>query len=146
RAGIRYVEVPALPMSLAIKFDLTTFSPESMDGRDVRMLKDRLETMGLTPITVAAFCDSLDPAQMIALRRRIDFAVELGAQYVISEASGQAETAEQRRKAINALRWVGDYAGDRGIRIALETHEGPTRNGNLACEFLTEVDHAWVGL
>ena len=42
RAGIRHVEVPALPMSLGAKFDLTTFAPEAMDQDDINLLKQRL--------------------------------------------------------------------------------------------------------
>jgi len=144
RAGIRHVEVPALPMSLGAKFDLTTFAPEAMDQDDVNLLKQRLQAMELTPVTVAAFCDLRNTTQAEALRRRIDFAQQLGARYVITEASGEA--AEERRKVINGLRWMGDYAADRGIRIALETHEGPTQNGKRAREFLAELDHPHVGL
>jgi L-ribulose-5-phosphate 3-epimerase len=144
RTGIRHIEVPALPMRLAAKFDLTTFAPESMDERDLAMLKERFEKMGFTPVTVAAFCDLLDASQTEALRRRIDFAESLGARYVITDATGEGR--EERRKVINALRWMGDYAGEREIRIALETHEGPTRNGKMAREFLAEVNHPQVGL
>ena len=32
------------------------------------------------------------------------------------------------------MRYMADYAEDRGVRIALEIHEGPTRNGKLAAE------------
>jgi len=144
RAGVRYVEVPALPMSLAAKYDLTTFAPESMDQDDVDLFKQRLQSMGLTPITVAAFCDLRNASQAEALRRRIDFARQLGARYVIGEASG--ETPEERRKVINGLRWMGDYAADQGIQIALETHEGPAQNGKRAREFLSELDHPNIGL
>ena len=71
RAGIRHVEVPALPMSLGAKFDLTTFAPEAMDQDDINLLKQRLQALGLTPITVAAFCDLRKASQAEAQRRRI---------------------------------------------------------------------------
>jgi inosose dehydratase len=147
RAGIRYVEIPALPTSTANRYDLTTLVPETMDEAAVRELKERLTSMGLTPLTVAAFCELLDPRQAELLRRRIDFARQLGAGYLITDATSENDLPPDRlRKVINALRYFGDYAADCGVRIALETHEGPTRNGRLARDFLEAVDHPNVGL
>jgi inosose dehydratase len=145
QAGIRHVEVLAFPACMGIQVGLTTFAPESMDARDVQLLKERLQAMQLTPLTVGAFCDPLDPPQVEAFRRRIDFARQLGAPFVMGDVSPDAETGERRRKLVNALRWFGDYAAERDIRIALETHEGPTRNGKLARELLSEVNHPSVG-
>ena len=145
RAGIRHVEVLAFPAAMGIKFGLTTFAPESMSAPDVQLLRERLQSMQLTTLTVAAFCDPLDPAQAEAFRRRIDFAQQLGALFVMGDVSPDAEAGERRRELVKALRWYGDYAKERGIRIALETHEGPTRNGKLARELLCEVDHPGVG-
>lgn len=145
RAGIHYVEVVAFAPPLGIAAGLTTFAPESMDARDVQRFRERLQSLQLTPLTVDAFCDPLDPPQMLALLRRIDFAQQLGASFVLGDVSPDAETGGRRKKLVNALRWVGDYAGERGIRIALETHEGPTRNGKLARALLDEVDHPGVG-
>jgi len=145
KAGIRYVEVPAFPAVMGIKFGVTTFAPESMSTQDVQRLRERLQGMQLTPLTVGAFCDPLDSHQAEAFRRRIDFARQLGAPFVMGDVSPDAETGERRRELIRALRWFGDYARERGVRIALETHEGPTRNGKLARELLCEVDHPSVG-
>src|SRR4051794_27056085 len=78
-AGIRYVEVPALPARLAMQHDLATFVPEALDADDVQRMRERLAGMGLTPLTVGAFCDLLIPREVEALRRRIDFAQQLGA-------------------------------------------------------------------
>src|SRR5271157_5657963 len=54
RAGIRHVEVLAFPAAMGIKFGLTTFAPESMNAQDVQLLRERLQGMQLTPLTVAA--------------------------------------------------------------------------------------------
>jgi len=146
--GVKYVEVPSLPFSMGAKYDLTTFAPEGMVPGDVELVKGRFDALELVPLTVGAFCDLLDPYQLEALRRRIDFAQQLGAKYVITDASGQPEanTATGRSRLVNALRWIGDYAAERGVNITLETHEGPTRNGKLAREFLKQVDHPNVGV
>src|SRR5436309_12123112 len=124
RAGIRYVEVLAFPAAMGINVGLTTFAPESMDARDVARLRERLQDMGLTPLTVGAFCDPLDLPQAEAFKRRIDFARQLRAPFVMGDVSPDAEVGERRRKLVDALRWFGDYAAERSVRIALETHEG----------------------
>ncbi len=146
RAGLRYVEVPALPASLAMRHELSTFVPEALGADDVRALRERLSRLGLTPITVAAFCDLLEPGQADALRCRIDFAQQLGATYLINDATARPEWSEHRRRLLNTLRHLADYAEEHGVRIALEIHEGPTRNGRLAAEFLDAVDHPNVGV
>src|SRR4026207_833201 len=74
RTGIRYVEVPALPVPMGAKYDLTTFAPEAMSREDVELIKNRRRGMGLIPLTVGAFCDLLDSRQLEALRVRVDFA------------------------------------------------------------------------
>jgi len=145
RAGIRHVEVVAFAPFLGLSAGLTTFAPESMDARDVQLFRERLQSLQLTPLTVDAFCDPLDPSQLKALLCRIDFAQQLGASFVLGDVSPDSEAGERRRKLVNALRWLGDYAGERGVRIALETHEGLTRNGKLARGLLDEVNHPGVG-
>lgn len=141
RAGITHVEVPAAPGGVGM------FVPEIMDDGDVEKLRDRLSGLGVTPISVGAYCDLLQPRLVDALRRRIDFARQLGAGNVISDATRQLEVdAEQWRKLVNVLRYLGDYAADRNVRIALETHGGLTRNGSFALKLLQAVDHPAVGL
>jgi sugar phosphate isomerase/epimerase len=145
RSGIRYVEVPAMPAAFGIKYDLTTFSPEAMVESDIDALKSKLQRLELIPVTVSAFCDLADVHQVLPMCRRIDFAHKLGARYIISDAS-ELKDAAQRRELINSLRFVGDYAREKGVRIALETHEGPMCNGTSGRQLLEEVDHRSVGM
>lgn len=145
RVGIRYVEVPALAPSMGPKHGLTTFAPEAMDDADVRALRDRLVGLGLTPITVAAMCHLDDAREIESLRRRIDFAQALGCPYVITDSTEQTDAGDGWCEVIKALRELADYASNRGVRLVLETHAGPTRTGRLARKFLRKVDHPNVG-
>ena len=141
KVGIQYVEVPAAPSGAGM------FAPELMDRDDVERLKERLSSLGVTPISVGAYCDLLQPHLVDALKRRIDFAQQLGATNVVSDATRQLEVdPEPWRKLVNVLRYLGDYAADHGVRIALETHGGLTRNGRLALKLLEAVDHPAIGL
>ncbi len=140
RAGIRYVEVPCLPGTLP------TISPELMTAEDIARFKDHLARIGVQPISVGAYCDLLDPRQVRAVLARIDFARELGASNVVSDAAHQLEVGpDDWRRLVNTLRYLGDYAQDHGVKIALETHGGLTRNGKLAAKLLQAVDHSAVG-
>jgi L-ribulose-5-phosphate 3-epimerase len=145
KAGVRYVEVPAVSQSVSLRHGLTTFAPEAMDAGDVRGVRKRLAEMGLQPVSVDAVCKVLAPRDVEALRRRIDFARDLGCKFVITDSCEEAELAQHRAKVFSNLRELASYAADQGIRIALETHGGPTRNGKLAKEFLDELAHPNVG-
>lgn len=139
--GITHVEVPAAPRGVGM------FAPEMMDADDVQRLRDRFATLGVIPVSVGAYCDLLEPRLVDALRRRIDFAHQLGAINVVSDATRRLEVdAAEWRKLVNVLRYLGDYAADQGVRIALETHGGLTRNGSLALKLLEAVEHPAVGL
>lgn len=140
--GINQVEIPAPPGGSA-----AYFAPELMDAADLQRLKDRLSGLGLSAVSIGAYCNLLDPRQVDRLLRRIDFARDLGAQNVVSDATRQLEVdAGEWRRLANTLRYLGDYAADRGVRIALETHGGLTRNGTLAARLLAAVDHPAVGV
>ena len=145
RAGVRYVEVPALAPSMGPKHGLTTFSPEAMDDADIEAFLARLHDLRLEPITVTAMCHLDNPREIRALRRRVDFAQALGCRYVITDSTEQENSSEARGQVIVALREMADYASERGVQLALETHAGPTRNGRLAQQFLDEVAHPNVG-
>jgi L-ribulose-5-phosphate 3-epimerase len=140
KAGIKYVEVPCLAT------ELPTISPELLTDEDVTHLKERLTSIGVQAASIGAYCDLLVPRQVEALRCRIDFAQKLGAGNVVSDATHQLELGpDDYRKLVNTLRYLGDYAADRGVKIALETHGGLTRNGANAARLLSAVDHPAVG-
>jgi L-ribulose-5-phosphate 3-epimerase len=139
--GIRHVEVPAGPTGTS------PFPPEALDAETLAAFKERLSDFGVVPITVGAYCDLLRPAHVAAILRRIDFAQALGAYTVVSDATRQLEVdAEQWRRLVNTLRFLGDYGADRGVRVALETHGGLTRNGANCRKLLDAVDHPAVGV
>ena len=73
------------------------------------------------------------------------FARDLGCSYVITDSCDEGDLEQHRAKVIASLRSVATYASDRGIRLALETHAGPTKNGRAARRFLEEVAHPNVG-
>jgi sugar phosphate isomerase/epimerase len=147
RVGIRYVEVPALPARQSIEWQQTTFSPETLGPDGVQRLRDRLAEMDLVPITVGAYASVLEPDDIEPLLRRIDFAQQLAARFVIIDAAGRAPQgpAEWRRLG-NLGRFLGDYAEAHGVQLAFEIHEGLARSGAVALRLLDAIDHVAVGV
>jgi L-ribulose-5-phosphate 3-epimerase len=145
KAGVRYVGVPAVSQRASLRHSLTTFAPEAMDAADVRAIRNRLTEMGLQPISLDAVCQVLRPKDLEALRRRIDFARDLGCTCVITDSCDEADLPKHRAEVISNLRSLATYAADQGLRLALETHGGPTRNGKLAKDFLAQVAHPNIG-
>ncbi len=147
RVGIRYVEVPALPARQSIEWRQTTFAPELLGASGARRLRERLSAMELTPITVGAYASVLEPDDVEPLLRRIDFAQQLGASFVIIDAAGNepVDMAEWRRVA-NLGRYLGDYAEAHGVRLAFEIHEGLARSGAVARKLLEAIDHDAIGV
>jgi sugar phosphate isomerase/epimerase len=147
RVGVRYVEVPALPARQSVEWGQTTFSPETLGVDGARRLRERLAEMDLTPVSVGAYASILEPDDVEPLLRRIDFAQQLGARFVIIDAAGrQPGGTEAWRRLGNLGRFLGDYADARGVRLAFEIHEGLARSGAIARRLLDAIDHPAVGV
>lgn len=146
-AGVRFVEVPAYPARQSIEWRQTTFSPETLGLDGTLRLRERLLSMDLTPITVGAYASILEPDDIQPLLRRIDFAQQLGASFVIIDAAGRApEAVSEWQRVGNVGRFLGDYAHDHGVKLAFEIHEGLARSGATARQLLDVIDHEAVGV
>ena len=145
--GIRYVEVPALPARQSIEWRQTGFSPEMLGPGGTQRLRERLAEMDLTPITVGAYTSVLEKDDLLPMLRRIDFAHQLGASFVIIDAAGnEPDGPAEWRQLANLGRFLGDYAEARNVRLAFEIHEGLARSGAAARRLLDAIDHAAVGV
>jgi L-ribulose-5-phosphate 3-epimerase len=146
-AGIRYVEVPALPPRQSVDWRQTTFSPETLGAAGTLRLRERLSEMELTPITVGAYASILEGEDLQPLLRRIEFAHQLGASFVIIDAYGPEPSGpDEWKRLANLGRFLGDYAQSHGVRLAFEIHEGMTRSGAVARRLLDAIDHDAVGV
>ncbi len=111
--------------------------------------------------------DSLDvfgytgyPGAAEIVKRRVDFAQALGVEMIVmgchhkalvrpsGALEGDTSQAEKEARAFlyAMLREVGDYAADRNIRIALETHPGIMTNAAEALRTMHEVNRENVGI
>jgi len=146
-AGIRNVEVPAYPARQSVEWRQTTFSPETLGPAGTVRLRERLAEMKLTAVTVGAYASLLERDDLQPLLRRIEFAHQLGASFVIIDAAGrEPDGPDEWQRVANLGRFVGDYAQSHGVRLAFEIHEGLTRSGAVARRLLDAIDHDAVGV
>ncbi len=146
-AGLHYVEIPALPARQSVEWRQTTFSPETLGPVGTQLLRERLAEMDLMPITVGAYASVLQPDDLQPLLRRIDFAQQLGASFVIIDAAGnEPDGPAEWRQLGNLGRFLGDYAQAHEVRLAFEIHEGLARSGAVARRLLDAIDHDAVGV
>lgn len=78
--------------------------------------------------------------------RRVELAGKRFGVPLVITGAGQPKDAGERRVMVDHLRILGDAAGALGMVLALETHQGPTRNARAMLELMSEVDHPSVGL
>jgi len=83
----------------------------------------------------------LTPEGVETTENRIRFAKKwFGVGLVVSGAGQPADDAE-RKVASDALRRIGDTAGEAGVVVALETHKGPTQNADAMLELMEALKH-----
>jgi sugar phosphate isomerase/epimerase len=85
------------------------------------------------------------PGSERMILRRIDFAEHLGVK-TLNIACDPGVADKHREFAYSMLRQVGQYAAKKGIRIALETWGGITRNAEECLRTMREVGLANVGI
>jgi sugar phosphate isomerase/epimerase len=129
--------------------------PEAPEAR-IAEVEARLDRLGLRPVCVSPSTDFLEPrhgsvqADVDEVCRHVDLAVRLGAPLVRPFAAGTLPEGLGRERAVEqiaaALRRCGRYAGDRGIRLAVENHgQFPGEAANMIA-ILKATDHPAVGL
>lgn len=65
---------------------------------------------------------------------------------ILVMGAGQPKNDDDRDLLRDALRMLGDFAGERAMTIALETHAGPTQNAEAMRTTIERVDHPAVRL
>ena len=78
--------------------------------------------------------------------RRIRFARRWFGVGVVVSGAGRPADAAERRTIVEHLRRIGDAAGELGVTVALETHQGPTRDADAMLALMDEIGHPRVGI
>ncbi len=88
--------------------------------------------------------------QIASLKQSIDFAQSLGAPVIRVFAGhtpkGETAPAEVHSRMVSAIEECCDYAGQRGVHLALENHGGPTATAEGLLKFVQDVQSPWFGV
>jgi sugar phosphate isomerase/epimerase len=135
--GIRYVELPtSLGLAMAI--------PELMEKQDVDRLLANLQRRNLNAITLDVYADLNREFHTEFVKRRLDFAKEIGAKYIITDATRTPLDAAGLERLYNTIRHLGDYAGNRDVIMCLDVHGGLTSSGKRCLTFMEAIRHPFV--
>jgi inosose dehydratase len=110
-----------------------------MSGEAVAGLKASLAAHGVRASTCNGLQRVMSAGGVDTCKARLNLAKELGATVLTGSADDVPE--EQIGALYERLLLLADYAGERGITIALETHPGIAVNADRALKALRDLDH-----
>ena len=132
-----------------VYYDITDTLPDVLGGQwqySVPDLKALLADRGLEAESIDVFGSLKGARGAEIIKRRVDFAAELGAQTIVLGCGHDAHDEPRKAACYALLRDVADYAAPRNIRIALEIHGGIMANAHEALRTMKEVDRPNVGV
>jgi inosose dehydratase len=137
QAGLKYVELPATP-------SLPYVVPELMDDEDIERLKEELRSFGLSTISMDGRVDLAKRKNVDRFKTRLQFASRLGIKVVLTDATREELDERGKRVLYNTITYLGDFAADLGVYIALDVHGGMTRNGSECLKIMKALNHDHV--
>jgi sugar phosphate isomerase/epimerase len=87
--------------------------------------------------------------QIDSAKQWIDYAALLGAPVIrifAGHAKGDTPPAQTHSLMVQAIEECCEYAGQRGIHLALENHGGPTATADGLLKFVRDVQSPWFGV
>jgi len=108
---------------------------ENSSEEDIRSFQALLEEEGVRVISANGGGNLEDPAQVAAIKKRMDLAHRLGARIFVLSCGQKSDEVYRR------LHELGDYALSRGLVMALETHPPLITNAEVALETMRKVNH-----
>ena len=135
--------------------ELTSYYFRRTDGEYLRSLRRRAYVNGLdisgTPVG-NDFCLPPGPAreqEIHKVKEWIDRVSILGSQTIrvfAGRVPRGGDEAEARSRAVEGLEEVSEYAGERGILLALENHGGITATVDQLLDLVRRTDSPWLGV
>lgn len=129
--------------------------PEKMSEKDMDDLGALADKHNLKIVSIAGHIDFACPligkgpdaaAEGFGkLKARVDVASRLGVG-VVNTGVGVAAEDEDMEKFYNELRRFLDYAGERNVKIGVESHAGVSETAKASLEFCRTVNHPCLGI
>ena len=133
-AGFENVEIGA------VKGFLEHLDPDAPQVDDARRLLDRC---GLRCVSMSGHAPLHEELGRTRLRNVLRAGQELGIQ-VLNTFTGDAESAEERERFVEAARALADEAQAAGIRLCIETDSNLLPTAEAGLELLEEIGRDWI--
>jgi L-ribulose-5-phosphate 3-epimerase len=142
--GVHALEVALKPHGGLLEIPESVVASEKMSGAAVAGLKASLAAHGVRASTCNGLQRVMSEDGVDTCKARLNLARELGATVLTGSADDVPE--EQIGALYERLLELADYAGERGITLALETHPGIAVNADRALKALRDLDHPRIRL
>ncbi len=132
--------------------------PYNASWEFLRQIKETAEKAGVEIVCLTPYysrynnLDDMVRQETIAgLKRVVDYAQYLGAQYIRIYGGeffpGETDPdGQKRQRLVAAMRECGDYAGERGVKLAIENHFNTMNvTAEQLADTLEEINHPCVG-
>ena len=134
--------------------ELTSYYfPEKVTGEYLRSLKQQCFRLGLDVSGTAVrndFCNE-DPAKLKQdiehVKRWADYAEILSAPVIrIFAGKVKGDPRQAHKRMVRCMEECCEYAGKRGVHLALENHGGPTSTAEGLLKLVKDVQSPWFGV
>ena len=137
--GVTALEVALKPHGGLLEIPESVVASEKMAPEAVVNLKAALGARNLRATTCNGLQRVMADQGFETCKARLNLARELGASVLTGSADDVPE--DQRSQLYERLLALADYAGERGITLALETHPGIAQNAANALRAMRDLDH-----
>lgn len=147
-AGIDALELALRPHNFGgLVIPESAVITESASDAEARAFVDQLarQNVRVNGCNVGG-ADLLTIAGVELTERRIAFAKRWFGVGTVVSGAGQPQDARERSTILKHLERIGDFAGNLGVIVALETHKGPTQNAKAMLALMKDLDHPRVWL
>ncbi|MGH2356025.1 MAG: sugar phosphate isomerase/epimerase family protein [Chloroflexota bacterium] len=140
--GVTALEVALKPHGGLLEIPESVVASEKMGAQAVAGLKAKLAERGVRATTCNGLQHVMQPDGFETVKARLNLARELGATVMTGSADNVPEA--DRRRLYDRLLELADYAAERGITFALETHPGIAQNADQILRAMRDLDHPHI--
>ena len=140
KLGLKNLEVAVKAHGGELVVPESVVPTEKMSPAEVKAFKEKLDRNGVEASSVNGGDDMLSREGVERVKRRLELCVEFGTSTFVSSA-GEPDGDDQLKELYANLIEIGDYAAEREIVVAFETHPGITSNGPSMVQTMKDLDH-----
>jgi len=139
KAGITHLELAMKPHGGVLEIPENVVASEKLGAEGMQSLQQEMARHGVKVISANGSDNILTEEGMARIKARMDLAAVIGARYFVGLGGDPAPA--DRKRFLDNLAQLGDYAAARNMTIALETHPGITQNAKAMLQTMNDLQH-----